>query len=465
MSHPTNRPIYRYYNRRTCLTSGSQKASDAKSKEATWKSKYLWGNETAEGFVNHNRAPRPRRGHSLVAFKAPQNSLFLGKSLVVMFGGRDNDALVEHIPKTYNVTKVNGTFKFTTYKDRPINPCFDFEGVYYLESERKKLCTTKDSNNSLVNIGSYYNDVWAYVLCERGNTSSTTAKRFWDSPCIDGGWVNLHPGAREGGCVIQLGVLVCNVPSERFMHSAVAFDDGCMYIYGGFSQRCKDYCNDMWFFDVFLADWRQLFAPNSREKNYDLSKLYTYEVDIYTLTYSQSEVPVDNSTARNAGPGRRWKHSASLGAAYVDAEGVTRQKMYVFGGHRLWHGYAPENSYANAWDNYNSIPPGGYLDDIWIYTKKLDLITTPGETFKNAEGKWNTIRARERCFSTPGQSYATRNDFTCETLWPPHRAGHGGKYDASRNVLWVSSPLPRRRMDFLSLCLSVCLSVYFFAIA
>ena len=105
MSHPTNRPIYRYYNRRTCLTSGSQKASDAKSKEATWKSKYLWGNETAEGFVNHNRAPRPRRGHSLVAFKAPQNSLFLGKSLVVMFGGRDNDALVEHIPKTYNVTR------------------------------------------------------------------------------------------------------------------------------------------------------------------------------------------------------------------------------------------------------------------------------------------------------------------------------------------------------------------------
>lgn len=199
----------------------------------------------------------------------------------------------------------------------------------------------------------------------------------------------------------------------------------------------------MWFFDVFLADWRQLFSPNSVDKFHDLSKLYTYEVDIYVKTYTQSEVPVDNSTARNAGPGRRWKHSASLGAAYVDSLGDTRQKMYVFGGHRLWHGYDFKNSYANDWGDYSSIPYGGYMDDIWVYTKKLDLLTTPGETFKNAEGKWNTIRAKQRCYASPGQSYATRNDFTCETVWPPHRAGHGGRFDSTRNVLWVSTVTDR----------------------
>lgn len=27
--------------------------------------------------------------------------------------------------------------------------------------------------------------------------------------------------------------------------------DGTMYVYGGFSQRCADYCDDVWFFDIY----------------------------------------------------------------------------------------------------------------------------------------------------------------------------------------------------------------------
>ena len=30
------------------------------------------------------------------------------------------------------------------------------------------------------------------------------------------------------------------------------YDDGCMYVYGGYSQRCEDYCDDMWLFDIYL---------------------------------------------------------------------------------------------------------------------------------------------------------------------------------------------------------------------
>lgn len=44
------------------------------------------------------RAPRPRRGHSLV----------LAGDYLIMFGGRGNEALKEHIPRTYNVEKVSG---------------------------------------------------------------------------------------------------------------------------------------------------------------------------------------------------------------------------------------------------------------------------------------------------------------------------------------------------------------------
>lgn len=41
------------------------------------------------------------------------------------------------------------------------------------------------------------------------------------------------------------------MPSERFNHASVMHDDGTMYVYGGFSQRCADYCDDIWFFDIY----------------------------------------------------------------------------------------------------------------------------------------------------------------------------------------------------------------------
>jgi hypothetical protein len=54
------------------------------------------------------------------------------------------------------------------------------------------------------------------------------------------------------GCTIQLGIEVCTVPSERYNHGSVMHEDGTLYVYGGFSQRCQDYCDDIWFFDIYL---------------------------------------------------------------------------------------------------------------------------------------------------------------------------------------------------------------------
>lgn len=44
--------------------------------------------------------------------------------------------------------------------------------------------------------------------------------------------------------------------------------------------------------------------------------------------------------------------------------------MIIFGGHRLWHGFATDNSESNSWSSYDEYPEGGYLKDLWVYTKR-----------------------------------------------------------------------------------------------
>jgi len=77
-------------------------------------------------------------------------------------------------------------------------------------------------------------------------------QRYFDGGCEYSGWALWNVGAAEGGCNYQLGILVCNTPSERYNHAVAMFDDGCMYVYGGFSQRCQDFCDDIWFFDIYM---------------------------------------------------------------------------------------------------------------------------------------------------------------------------------------------------------------------
>ena len=49
------------------------------------------------------------------------------------------------------------------------------------------------------------------------------------------------------------------------------YTDGCMYVYGGYSQRCEDFCGDMWFFDIYLqVGWESLsgrMRSTKREQN------------------------------------------------------------------------------------------------------------------------------------------------------------------------------------------------------
>jgi len=378
-----------------------------------------------EAIWNKENPPGSRRGHSLHLMTTDTRSVYGGNTYVVLFGGRDNDQKAEHIPRTYDVQEVNGTIVFTTYDEKPVNPCNDPDNLYYTIDEQTN-CNL--SSAGLVDIGLVYNDVWAYKLC---NATSDPPERGFDTACEDSGWVSLHPGALQGGCTIQLGIEVCTVPSERYNHGSVMFDDGTLYVYGGFSQRCEDYCDDLWFFDVYLRGWRQVYAAGQ------LTNFYTDTLFGVTVNVDPAKVPVDNTSSAFAGPGRRWRHSMVGAKAFTDpVDGLRKQSMAVYGGHRLWHGYSQENNEDNNWEDYLTRPIGGYLDDLWIYTKYLDD-SFPGQTFKTNNGEWEKKEPIEQCFSTPGVAWEDRFDITCTIVKPTGRAGHGSAYDTERNRVWI----------------------------
>jgi len=351
---------------------------------------------------------------------------FKGDTYIVMFGGRDNDQKADHKPKTYNVETVNGSLEFTTYDQKPVNPCNDLELKYYTKAEQANCGNT---TASIIDVGLYYNDIWAYKVC---STTTNPPERPWDDACNEYGWELWHPGASEGGCRIELGIEVCTVPSERYNHASVMFVDGLLYVYGGFSQRCADYCDDMWFYDIYLKGWRVVY-PSGK-----LTKLYTDVFDGEKYVYSEDEVPVDNSTVKYAGPSKRWRHTMTISEPYIDPkDNIKKQQFAMFGGFRLWHGYSIENNQNNDWNQYLTRPKGGYLDDLWIYTKNLDFETIPGSKFKSSNGLWKIKKPQERCYDDPGAAWNSRFDQSCTTTQPKARAAHGSVFDSLRNRVWI----------------------------
>lgn len=191
----------------------SETESDLNAKIETWNS--IWG---LDSYLGNADPPRPRRGHSLHLVKTDERSDFGGETYIVMFGGRDNDQLAEHIPRTYNVESVrvryvlsilfqkhfdhrieffsspagcvfeqrNGTIVFTTYDEKPVNPCNDPEQRFYTAEEQ--VGCNFDANftnnlNALIYVGLIYNDVWAYRLCSNNASREGGAERGFDTPC------------------------------------------------------------------------------------------------------------------------------------------------------------------------------------------------------------------------------------------------------------------------------------------
>lgn len=131
-----------------------------------------------------------------------------------------------------------------------------------------------------------------------------------------------------------------------------------------------------------LQSWRQVYAEGA------LTNFYNDTINDVVIVNDPLKVPIDpNTTSAFAGPGKRWRHSMVIGTAYYNETNGWVQPTAIYGGHRLWQGYSPENSQDNNWDIYETRPLGGYLDDLWVYTKFLDTTTVPGSTFKTNYGE------------------------------------------------------------------------------
>jgi hypothetical protein len=349
------------------------------------------------GFVD---GPGGRRGHSMVLWD---------ETKVVLFGGRDNEIHKPDVPKTYELIGDDGILKFETYDEKPVRAGYDPSSCQpktecvTLENTTssgggKEICsyswehvltddmtsTQKERMEELCGFttsGVYYNDVWMYDLA---------CARFGDTACVNDGWRVLHPGARFGSCQNEDQSSFCGTPFARWGHSAIMIDNTTMFIYGGYSQECEDYCDDMWAFDFKSLDWQKV------------------NVDLYPS------------------PGSRWK-SSMLSLNTNSEDGGTKKGAILFGGHRLWHGFAMENSEENLWQSTDKYEKGGFLSDLWILSHNDNTTSWV----------WSKQIAKETCISAPGLSWEERNDIRCNIYWPKKRSGHAAVFDKQRNGLWI----------------------------
>lgn len=380
--------------------------------------------------------PGERAGHSLLIFN---DTLFL-------FGGRGPAAKKLHDPRTFSTKRsATGVVEFTGYNDKHVTACLDAAGNPANESSPEYAACYE------VDVLTYRNDLWMYSL---------NCSRLGDQPCIPGsvagpsggqidwkhgGWRLLLGGAPFGGCINYNETQSCTHPAERVDHAAAVLTEtppllseqtglwslppAQIVVYGGYAQACGDFCSDMWAFPVTAC-------------NYDSTKCFWREV----------------GDLGRRGPGKRRK----------PAFGSDKMRLVVFGGYRLWHGFAPENSAANDWDVVapsdtneatSKQPYGGFLDDMWVFiwdttgvwqtvyngttnaaygqatfggiepaTRELTLgpVIRPDKcngqdcSFK---GAWQQVIPREDCHHTPGISFEHRNDVTCTITWPRAREG------------------------------------------
>ena len=106
-------------------------------------------------------------------------------------------------------------------------------------------------------------------------------------------------------------------------------------------------------------------------------------------------------------------------------------------GHRVWHGFALANSQDNNWGVYDEFPPGGYMDDLWCYTKILDLKSVPGQNYRSNDGMWKLWPPAVELVDAPGAAWEEQLNVETRVVKPEGRAGHGSAYDSGRNRYWI----------------------------
>ena len=406
-----------------------------------WKD--IWG---------HSKGPRKRHGHSIVLWES-ENKIYL-----IMFGGRDEDMQKEHIPKSFELVEEEGILDFKSYDGKPIynelNPlCQPAKSCIPLtnaSSGNKESCIYEwgknlsydiDFNNhnlskdeientledtcNYVSVGAYYNDLWQYDL---------DCKRYSDNQCEDVGWQVLHPGSIFGDCYSKPnGERKCKIPSERWGHDAEMIDSDTMLVYGGFSQECDDYCDDLWSFNFKTLSWEEVSIKKPEPLN-----------DVNSENNEENKKYLKKPDT----PGKRWKFSMVSGI--WDGSVNSQKKVVLFGGHRLWHGFRDKVVEQNDWLGHDGYPNGGYLNDLWVFipspssnksSQRSNHNISNSTDNKNSSsllsGSWTEITRRKNCDKAPGLSWETRNNEFCKIHWPKPRAGHVAIGEPERQAMYV----------------------------
>lgn len=320
-------------------------------------------------WADNTTAPGPRDGHSLHIFDGN----------IILFGGRSNENRTLHLPKTFEIERVNGTLRFKSYASKVILECG------YLDYD---TCVN-------IWVGKYYNDLWTYPLdCERG----------WDTGCVDGqGWTQLDPGAIRGGCKLINNREICTHPQERNDHISALFPDGRLVLYGGFSRLCEDFCSDIWSVDLkaCLRD-REPVSPHELDEFKELTKSHSRN-----CTWRKLE------TLERTSPGRRRAMASAQIGNY----------WFFFGGQRLWHGFSPTNSLANMWANTDKYDYGGIFDDLWYLKYDGSDDSLMSTDAGSGRGGWKQLLPYESCYlAPPTLVFSDRNDVVCTLYWPSSRA-------------------------------------------
>ena len=104
---------------------------------------------------------------------------------------------------------------------------------------------------------------------------------------------------------------------------------------------------------------------------------------------------------------------------------------------KLWHGFARDNSEDNRWRSNEELPDGGYMDDLWVYNKRLLNPDEPMPTSSAGLGLWRNYTGKATCVDEPGATWEGRDDQNCEVEWPTARAGHTSALDAKNGGVYV----------------------------
>eukprot|EP01083_Nonionella_stella_P252216 869292_1 len=181
--------------------------------------------------------PSPRRGHSMVTYSDSHNN-----DILILFGGRS---------QYFANCTYNNNWNYTACGDHHESKLVDTTIVLSSSDASYPTCALNCSENGWCHYDETISD--SYCICYddyRGpNCQFKEFQEFeydvWYLNVTTLEWTHYDFVDRENYAYADDWPW----PSGRFEHSAI-IKDNAMIIYGGYSPKCLDYCNDIWLWDV-----------------------------------------------------------------------------------------------------------------------------------------------------------------------------------------------------------------------